>query len=611
MLRRSLFFASLLAALFTLLSCKAQVGSNGAAVSGSAGTAGQGGSTGAAAGAAGSSGIAGSIGGSIGIGGANTGCGQSCTADLKRVIDCNGQVLATCNSDQGCANGQCIDDPCEAAKQSSSSYGCDYWALKTDIINEADGACFAAFVANTWDSNVHIQVEYNGQQLPTDKFIRMPSGQGQNLQYALYDSAIGVPPGQVAILFLSRYSSGFGTLPDCPAPAALAIDSGVLGTGRGHAFHVTTDRPVVAYQILPYGGGSSAATSATLLLPTSVWNTNYVAINAYPASAIAPAFPSLSILANEDNTDVTILPKTSIQGGAGVDPAQANTPVTYHLNRGEYFQITQGPELTGSPIQSTKPIGFWGGASCLNVPVDHYACDSAQQQIPPVSAMGNEYVAVRYRNRNGGFGEETPPWRVVGMVDGTQLTYEPTAPPGAPLGLNLGDVFEFTHSGPFTVKSQDPDHPFYLAAYMTGGQDYMGEGDAEWVNVIPQAQYLDYYVLFTDPTYSETELVVVRRPSKEGLFADVVLDCAGPLTGWQKIGAYEWTRADLVTGDFQDVGNCSNGRHEIKSELPFGVTVWGWGSAQSSFFTEYVSYAYPAGASVAKINEVVVVPEPK
>ena len=147
---------------------------------------------------------------------------------------------------------------------------------------------------------------------------------------------------------------------------------------------------------------------------------------------------------------------------------------------------------------------------------------------------------------------------------------------------------------------------------MTGGEDFNGEGDPEWVNVIPTAQYLDSYVLFTDPTYSETNLVVVRRPGNDGQFADVVLDCAGPLQGWQPIGQYQYTRVDLVTGDFQNVGNCSNGRHEIKSDVPFGVTVWGWGSgAAGSFFTQYVSYAYPAGASVAKINEVTVVPDPR
>ena len=543
---------------------------------------------------------------SSGVGGA---CGYGCSADLKSILDCNGNVLGECTGDQGCANGTCIDNPCEAAEVSKSSYGCDYYSLETDLILEGAGACFAAFVANTWSVPVHISVEYGGQQLPTANFTRIPQGQGQSLSYAPYDPVAGLPVGEVAILFLSRQTNG--ALIDCPVAPAVAIDAAVHGTGRGQAFHITTDRPVVAYQILPYGGGASAATSATLLLPTSAWDTNYIAINAYPKSqAVFEAGPSLDILAKEDNTEVTILPKVNIMAGTGVQAAAAGQPVTYTLNRGEYIQFTQEQELTGSPIQASKPIGVFGGASCLNVPVGAVACDSAHQQIPPVRALGSEYAGVRYRGRAGGQ-NETPPWRIVGAVDGTQLIWTPTIPAGAPSQLNLGDVYEFNASGPFVVASQDKDHPFYAAAYMTGGDMFAGEGDPEWVNVIPTAQYLDSYVFFTDPTYSETSLVVVRRPGSDGMFAEVNLDCAGPLTGWEPIGPYEFTRVDLVTGNFQNVGACSNGRHEIRSDLPFGVTVWGWGSPAAGLFsTVYVSYAYPAGASVQSINQVVVPPIP-
>ncbi|MEZ4300930.1 MAG: IgGFc-binding protein [Polyangiaceae bacterium] len=603
MTRPSLLLLSILAFPLAAASCKAttqvdpSAGSAGSSTAGSAGS-----------GAGGSSGDGGIGGFGVG-GGVGGGCGYGCSADLKKVIDCSGTVIQECASDQGCANGECINDPCEAAKVSSSSYGCDYWALKTDIISDATGACFAAFVANTWTSPVKISVDRNGQSLPIASFARIPSGQGMGLTYAPYDPNVGLPPGEVAILFLSR-DQGFGFLPDCPAPAAVPAESGVIGTGRGSAFHISTDRPVVAYQILPYGGGSSAATSATLLLPTSVWDTNYVAVNAYPASQVAPGEPSLDILAYEDGTEVTVLPKVAVNGGPAVAGGQANQPITYNLQRGEYVQITQQGELTGSPIQSNKPVGVWGAASCLNVPVGAYYCDTAQQQIPPVKALGNEYVAVRYRSR-GGVADESTPWRIVGMVEGTTLSYEPFQPPGAPNSLSLGQVYEFSSPGQFVVRSQDADHPFYVAGYMTGGEAFGGEGDPEWVNVVPAAQYLDSYVLFTDPTYSETELVLVRHPGKNGQFADVVLDCAGVVGGWQPLAGYEYTRVDLVTGNFQNIGNCSNGRHEIKSELPFGVTVWGWGTPNASFFTEYVSYAYPAGASVAKINEVVVVPDPK
>jgi hypothetical protein len=91
-------------------------------------------------------------------------------------------------------------------------------------------------------------------------------------------------------------------------------------------------------------------------------------------------------------------------------------------------------------------------------------------------------------------------------------------------------------------------------------------------------------------------------------FVDVQLDCAGTLGGWQPVGDYEYTRIDLVTGDFQDVGGCSNGQHEMQSDAPFGVTVWGWGGYSVAFYTGYVSYAYPAGASIKPINDVIVVP---
>ena len=42
------------------------------------------------------------------------------------------------------------------------------------------------------------------------------------------------------------------------------------------------------------------------------------------------------------------------------------------------------------------------------------------------------------------------------------------------------------------------------------------QGDPEFVNVIPPAEYLSSYVFFTDPTYPETDLVVVRTLGSGG-----------------------------------------------------------------------------------------------
>ncbi|KYF50642.1 hypothetical protein BE08_19345 [Sorangium cellulosum] len=87
----------------------------------------------------------------------------------------------------------------------------------------------------------------------------------------------------------------------------------------------------------------------------------------------------------------------------------------------------------------------------------------------------------------------------------------------------------------------------------------------------------------------------------------MTLECMGKLTGWKQIGDYEYTRVQLVSGDFEGSGNCINGRHVMSSELPFGVTVWGWGAVSGSL---EVSYAYPAGAGFQPINEITVPVEP-
>ena len=142
-----------------------------------------------------------------------------------------------------------------------------------------------------------------------------------------------------------------------------------------------------------------------------------------------------------------------------------------------------------------------------------------------------------------------------------------------------------------------------------GKSDY---GDPDFAVGVPPAQYMSDYVFFTDPTFPETNLVVIRKPVAPNMFEDVTLDCmASPITGWQNVGNYQWARVDLSTGNFQSVGNCSNGRHEMKSKGTFGLTVWGWGSPLTSNFTANVSYAYPAGMNVQTINTVVVPPTPK
>jgi hypothetical protein len=296
----------------------------------------------------------------------------------------------------------------------------------------------------------------------------------------------------------------------------------------------------------------------------------------------------------------------AVEGGGGIPAAAFNTPFSFVLDAGENAQISQDDELTGSVIMADKPIGLMAGHDCMNVPGTATYCDHGEQMIPPIQALGRRYVGVMYRPRS----DEPAIWRIVGVVDGTNLSWAVDV--GGPAVVNQGEVHEFVAENPFVVESQDDDHPFLMAVYMSGSNwDQLtvndGTGDPDFVYLVPTEQYRTWYSFFTDPTFPETNLVVVRA-MVDGEYADVELDCVGTLTGWAPLWQHEWTRVDLTTGDFESVGSCTAGRHDMSSDKPFAVWVWGWGSPATTIFTNNVSYGFPAGMSVGAINSVVVDP---
>ena len=96
------------------------------------------------------------------------------------------------------------------------------------------------------------------------------------------------------------------------------------------------------------------------------------------------------------------------------------------------------------------------------------------------------------------------------------------------------------------------------------------------------------------------------------MFADVMLDCAGTvdrLDGHRRDRTRSSTRASISsTGNFQSVNGCNNGsprRDAARAVRPDRMGM-GHGRATTGFFTQAVSYAYPAGASVKPINTIII-----
>jgi hypothetical protein len=524
----------------------------------------------------------------------DTGTCRGCSGDLHNVVDCMGNVIMTCTPDQACAPGGICQPACDAARAQKSSIGCDYYAVNPGSFPQLKGDCFAAYIANTWNADLSITVTYDGQMLNIANLARIPTGSG-NITYTPLPNG-KLPPGQVAILFLAD-ASGQLKCPQGITPGVQTETSSAI-TEYIKPFKISTSVPAAAFDIYPYGGQAAFGTTSTLLIPVSAWGTNHVAVHGYARSqAHNGDHLFLQLVSDEDNNQVTITPTSAIVAGNNVAATAQNMMGVYTINKGQVLQIQQDGDLAGSPITSTKPLGLWGGNACFNIEVTDTYCDISHQQLPPVSAMASEYVAVKHKDR--GNAAESPPWRVVGTVDGTQLTYLPSTPNGAPTSINAKQLVKFTAAGPFVVKSQDSMHPFYFSAHMTSGSNATGIGDPEHVNVIPPAQWLQDYDFMTDPTMGNTNLVLVRGKAADNTYKDVSLDClSGPVTGWTAISGtdYQTTNVDLAKGG-QGQNGCNNGAHNAKSTWPFALTVWGWDPS--------VSYAYPGGASFRPINGVI------
>jgi hypothetical protein len=587
-------------------------GGSGGASSAGAATAGS--ASGSASGGAAGSGLDIALGGSAGAFGASP---PGCSNDRHDVLGSHGEVLETCPPDQACQDSKCI--PVCAAFASST--GCDFLAATPSVMSLYRPGCFALFVANAWNRSTPLRVERAGQSYDVSRIGRIV-GAGSDVTAWAPIPKEGIAPDQVAVLFLShdpQANSGDGTDTRCPiAPAVAdvggaavfdkALDAPKLDpakqTGRGAAFHVWTESPVSVSSMVPYGGARSVDPGAALLYPTTVWGNNYVAALPplmYPGEQGTE--PWAQVVALEDGTTVDLLPSSALPAGVGVVAAPAGVVTSFELAAGEVVQWQPTLDWSGSALLANHPIAFYGGQSSFlrdssQPECQNGASDNAHEQATPISALGSEYVAAPYHSRISI--PESVPYRLVGIADGTRLSYDPPQP-GAPTSLDAGTVRDFEASDAFTLRSQDHEHPLQLAQIMPGCGMGDPTGDEEYVNVIPAPQFLTKYVFFTDPSYATTNLVLVRRKGKAG-FAPVEVDCLGTLSGFRDIGSeglYQMVDVDLVRANVPN-GSCANGRHLAQSAEPFGLVVWG--------LDHFASYAYPAGGGAARLNEVVVKP---
>ncbi|MEM6990042.1 MAG: IgGFc-binding protein [Myxococcota bacterium] len=563
-------------------------------------------------------------------GGTGAPTGPTCSSDLKRIEDsATGELIEACGPGEGCLDGACVE-ACAAAGGSGGSIGCDFLLPTSPFYGNGvptatqAGPCHAMMIANTWDTPVQLELSRDGQSVDAAAYARLPSGIGSDASYAPLPAS-GIPAGEVAVVFLAHRTGSWNeTSLECPVPPMVVGDTAIAGTDRGVAFELSTDAPVQLYDILPFGGAASWLPSASLIYPTTSWGTDYVVVNPHdtpplfgiPADSSDSGTQWMLVVASQDDTTVTVRMNQPAIYVGGINTPTPGADTNYALDAGESIQFASSEDPTGSVIVADAPIAVFAGNTYLRVTTEDAFLsgqDSAHQQLSDVHALGSAYVGSGVPSRLPGGEPESALYRVVGITPGTQLTYDPIVPTGAPTTIDAGEIVEFETRALFSVQSQSTEHPFSFTQYMSGaisGQPGCAEGpdadcalgDDEWIVVVPDAQFLESYSFFVDPTYGTTSLVLTRVRGPDG-FAEVEVGCLGSIESWTKAGAegiYEVAHVELFRGGTGTPG-CQTSQHTVVSTEPFGLAVWGVDS--------FASYGYPGGAMLRDLNDVDVLPE--
>ncbi|HET7152379.1 MAG TPA: IgGFc-binding protein, partial [Candidatus Kapabacteria bacterium] len=195
------------------------------------------------------------------------------------------------------------------------------------------------------------------------------------------------------------------------------------------AIHITSDQPIVVYGL----SHRPFTADGYLAIPPSSWGTDYRVGGYYGVSTTAEAAltkldvtSELAVVAAYDSTIVDIYLTAPTRDINNTMTHRAGDLVSVVLNKGQVYQMQSYSDngggnfydLSMTEVQSSKPVGVFGGSKCADVPISFYACDYVLEMMPPTQSWGKEYFTYQFDpERRGG-----DLWRVYPLQDNTTVT---------------------------------------------------------------------------------------------------------------------------------------------------------------------------------------------
>lgn len=355
----------------------------------------------------------------------------------------------------------------------------------------------------------------------------------------------------------SGFSASFDLGPEgftvVEIPRTLELTPNVV---QDRGFRVDSNQAISGYFL----SRNAATTDSTYLIDGDRLGTDYFALGYQNIRQ-----DQVSVQATQDNTTVTF-----------TRPGGAQETVT--LNAGQTFMITASAQLTGTRVQSDKPVAVFSGNNCTNVPTGITACDHIVEQMPPVDALSNRYLLAQ-TVRTGTLGNVV---RVVATADGTEVRANGTVV----ATLNTGQFWEGRVAGGVELTA---NNRILVGQYLIG-QTQAGANTDPAMTIVPgQDQWLSSYV-FSPPlgaaSFANDFIQIIIGTAD---ISTLLLDGVGVDSGlFQPLATTAFSFGNIDVSD-------KNGRFTISAASPFQLLLMGFQSFDS-YFT-YGGAAFAPGAS--------------
>ncbi len=406
--------------------------------------------------------------------------------------------------------------------------------------------------------------------------------EGNNtLQLSLYITSENRATGTITNLFdgsKQHFSVESGSSIEREIDTEIEIDSSEQW--QHHSLHITSDQDISLYVVTH----RQSSTDSYMAIPTELLGKEYI-VAGYAAlkNGIESFTSHATIVGTEDTTWVTVNLAGPTRGGF-----PKGRTLMFGLNRGETFQLQgslHGGDLTGSTVSANKPIAFFTGHSCAQVPQGITFCNTLLEMEPPANDWGTSFILTKFE------GKDYFVARVITNADSTEISINGKKSKT----INRGEFYEvdtFCHNAIITTSK-----PALVAQYCTSTDaDSVKVGDPFMLIAIPNDRWLkettttsvvearfQHYLNVVVPDSAINSLKIDGMFVEPGKFPPIGISIASE----RKLQAAHATIFSILV---------PFGRHLVQFTEPVAVYSYGFGIGDQN----YDSYGHACGMRLDK-----------